>query len=314
MGSVLLKNGLVIDGTGGASFHGHVLMTDGKIGSVYKENDGIPHAEIVMDVTGCAIAPGFIDMHSHSDWILPLEDHPQLLKCMPEQGVTTLVAGNCGFSPAPAGMGEHQDLIGALRPLLHKPFELSWRSMGEFLDTLEKTGPVVNVAQLVGHATLRNATVGRQRGTMTAHELERCLKDLRSSLDEGACGFSLGLGYDPGMYSPIEEIEAFCSATADTGKPVTVHLKALSTLSPTYPITCLRHHNIRAIEEMIRIARKTGVKLQISHFVFVGRRSWPTGEKGIGLIDAARKRGMDVMIDAFPYTFGNSTINVIICT
>ena len=152
MGSVLLKNGLVIDGTGGASFHGHVLMTDGKIGSVYKENDGIPHAEIVMDVTGCAIAPGFIDVHSHSDWILPLEDHPQLLKCMLEQGVTTLVAGNCGFSPAPAGMGEHQDLIGALRPLLHKPFDLSWRSMGEFLDTLEKTGPVVNVAQLVGHA------------------------------------------------------------------------------------------------------------------------------------------------------------------
>jgi N-acyl-D-amino-acid deacylase len=146
---------------------------------------------------------------------------------------------------------------------------------------------------------------------MKPEELQQCLNNLKASLDEGACGLSLGLGYDPGMYSPEEEIEAFCKVTAKAGKPVTVHLKALSRVSPTYPITSLKPHNVRAVTEMIDIAGKTGVKLQISHFIFVGRRSWSTAENCISIVESARREGVDVMIDAFPYTFGNSTINVI---
>ena len=312
MGSLLLKNGRVVDGTGGPSFNGHVRLDGGSIDAVLKQDEGLPPSDVVLDVKGSVISPGFIDMHSHSDWILPLEEHPGLLKCLPEQGITTIVAGNCGFSPAPADLEKIREVIEAIRPLIHKPIDVSWRSMGEFLDNMEDVGPIVNVAQLVGHATLRNATVGRRRGRMEPHELKHCLVDLRSSLEEGACGLSFGLGYDPGMYSPIEEVEEFCSWAASLGKPVTVHLKALSRVSPTYPVTYLKPHNMRAISEMIEIARKTGARLQISHFVFVGRKSWPTADKCIAIVESARKEGVDVMIDAFPYTFGNSTINVIL--
>jgi N-acyl-D-amino-acid deacylase len=286
-------------------------MEGGKISTVLREGEDLPEADTNIDVKGRVISPGFIDMHSHSDWILPLDDHPGLLKCLPEQGITTIVAGNCGFSPAPAEMKGIQEIIEAMRPLIYRPLEVKWGSMGEFLDNVEETGPIVNLAQLVGHATLRNATVGRRRGAMTPRELLRCIEDLSSSLDEGACGLSFGLGYDPGLYSPTEEIEEFCLGAARKGKPVTVHLKALSKVSPAYPINYFRPHNIRAIREMIEIARKTGVSIQISHFVFVGRKSWSTAEECIMMVESARKEGIDVMIDAFPYTFGNSTINVI---
>jgi N-acyl-D-amino-acid deacylase len=96
---------------------------------------------------------------------------------------------------------------------------------------------------------------------------------------------------------------------AEAGKPVTVHLKALSAISPTYPVTYLKPHNLRALGEMLDIARETGATLQISHFIFVGRRSWPTAGRALEMVEQARREGVDVMIDAFPYTCGNTTIN-----
>ncbi len=101
---------------------------------------------------------------------------------------------------------------------------------------------------------------------------------MRCAFDEGACGLSFGLGYDPGMYSPLEEIQALCEVAKGSDRPVTVHTKALSKISPCYPATYLKPHNLRALREMLDIARKTGVRLQISHFIFVGRKSWSTAD------------------------------------
>ena len=310
MSKVLIQGGMVLDGTGAAAYQGDVLLEGDRIAALLPRGEDAPSADRVLDATGCMVSPGFIDMHSHADWMLGIPDHDEWMKITLEQGVTSVVAGNCGFSPAPVAPEGPRAEEGSLVAMLSGGApEYGWRTMGEFLGHVEKNGPVVNMAELVGHASLRSAASARRRGAMPPHELERCLEEARRSLDEGACGLSFGLGYDPGMYSPLEELAAFCRVAAEAGKPATVHLKALSAISPTYPVTYLKPHNLRALREMLDVARETGVTLQVSHFIFVGRRSWGTAGRALEMVEQARRQGVDVMIDAFPYTCGNTTIN-----
>jgi N-acyl-D-amino-acid deacylase len=313
MESLLIKNGLIIDGTGTPGFKGHIFIEGKRIREVIRNGETPPQAVAVLDVSGQIIAPGFIDMHSHSDWALPLPDHDIPLKCLLEQGVTTIVGGNCGFSPAPISHRTRRLLdMDHFNLMIDKPLDYSWDSMSQFLGKVELARPIVNTAQLVGHGSIRFAQADTRRGKLTEDELDSCLDMLLYCLDEGACGLSFGLGYDPGMYSPMDEIEAFSKIAAMVNKPVTVHLKALSRISPTYPMTYVKPHNIRALGEMIQMAKRTGARLQVSHLVFVGKRSWPTAEKCLNMIEAARKDGVDIMFDAFPYTCGNTTVNVVL--
>jgi N-acyl-D-aspartate/D-glutamate deacylase len=311
LATVLLKDGHVVDGTGAAAFKGHVVIDGHRIGAVIPEGEEVPAADEVIDVKGCVISPGFIDMHSHSDWLLWDPDHPSVLGCLLEQGVTTVVGGNCGFSPAPV-RAETIELVRHHSAMLaDKPVDFSWNTLSEFLDRMEGARPVLNVAELVGHASVRCRAADTLRGAMKSHERKACRDELRRAFDEGARGLSFGLGYDPGMYSPLEEIQAFCEAAKEADKPVAVHLKALSKISPCYPASYLKPHNLRALGEMLDIARKTGIRLQLSHFIFVGRKSWSTADACLGMVDEARREGVDVMIDAFPYTCGNTTIHVV---
>ncbi len=313
MESLLIQNGLIVDGTGAPGFYGHILIEGKRIRNIFGQDQVLPQTRAVLDASGQVIAPGFIDMHSHSDWTISLPEHDRVLKCLVEQGITTIVGGNCGFSPAPVS-DKTRKLLGMdhFNLMVDKPLAYSWNSMSQFFETIQAARPIVNTAHLVGHSTIRFAQADTLRGKLTEDELDNCLDLLLYCLDDGACGLSFGLGYDPGMYSPVEEIEAFCKIAAMANKPVAVHLKALSRISPTYPLTYLRPHNVRALKEMIRIAQKTSVALQVSHLVFVGKRSWPTAETCLKMIENARKDGVDVMFDAFPYTFGNTTVNVVL--
>ncbi len=309
MPTTLLQDGMVVDGSGGPSFKGSVFIDGDRIMSVINEGEDVPEADRVIDATGLVIAPGFIDMHSHSDWVLPLAGHPEILNFLVEQGITSLICGNCGLSPAPITSRAAGLLKDFASIAIARPFDYEWGSMAGFLDHIQETGPIVNVAELVGHATLRYVSAQKLRGAMSREELDKCLDQTARALDEGACGLSFGLGYDPGMYSPLDELEAFCSVAVKAGKPVTVHLKALSRISPCYPSTSFGAHNVRALREMLDVAEKSGARLQLSHFIFVGRRSWSTVDRCMGLVDDAIKNGVDVMIDAFPYTCGNTTIH-----
>ena len=310
MTTTLILGGKIVDGTGGDAFEAALLLRNGRVGGLFRPGEEVPAADREIDATGCVVAPGFIDMHSHADWMLAVADHDALTRPFLEQGVTTVVGGNCGFSPAPVQLSRLASMEEPLaKSLFDADLDYDWESMGEFLERVEKRGLAMNLAELVGHASLRVAASETRRGPMPRHELECCLDELRQSFDEGAVGLSFGLGYDPGMYSPLDELAAFCHVAGEAGKPVTVHLKALSAISPTYPITYWRPHNLRALREMLDIARRTGIRLQISHFIFVGRRSWPTADRALEMVDEAQRQGVDVMIDAFPYTCGNTTVN-----
>ena len=194
METLLIKNGIIVDGTGKDSFPGNVLVEKDKIAAVFRENEAVPPAEKEIDATGCIISPGFIDMHSHSDWIIPHSWSKNLLKHSLEQGITTIVGGNCGFSPAPVTNKSKKFLDDFLSHLLaEEPFDYKWHSMGEYLDCMEENPPVINIAELVGHVALRYCVAGNSRKKMSSNELKESLELTKTSLDEGACGLSFGL-------------------------------------------------------------------------------------------------------------------------
>lgn len=309
VGTTLLTNGRIVDGTGAPAHPGHVLLEDDRIAEVLRGEER-PGADRVIDVGGRAIAPGFVDMHSHSDFGVVHPQHEHLTASFLEQGVTSVVAGNCGISPAPVRDETLPRLERFASIAIDRPLDWGWHRFDDYLERLAAARPAVNVAQLVGHSTVRYAGSDARRGPLSSADARRCLELTAASFEQGACGLSFGLGYDPGMYSPLEELEAFMRVAEAHDKTVTVHLKAYSRLSPTYPLTELRPHNLRALREMLELAARTGARLQVSHFIFVGRAAWPTARAALDMVDEARRRGLDVAFDAFPYTCGNTTVNV----
>jgi N-acyl-D-amino-acid deacylase len=314
VGEVLIKDVNIINGTGEKSFDGHIAVENGLIKAIIPKGEGLPQSKVVLDGIGLTACPGFFDMHSHFDWVLPLDDHETFLYPMAEQGVTTLIGGNCGFSPAPIADG-HIDLIQkAVEFFVDRPLDLKWRSFNEFLNHLESgNGMLFNLAQLVGHGTLRLSVMGEDRHYPDTTVLKQMLRMVEESYDSGACGLSFGLGYDPGLFATDEELIAFAGTAASKGIPLTVHLKALGRVSGAYPLKPLSQpHNIRAAKEILNIARKTEVKLQISHLIFVGTRTYATADSIIQMIEKATEDGLDIMWDIFPYTCGNTHISIVL--
>ncbi|MBU2549994.1 MAG: amidohydrolase family protein [Proteobacteria bacterium] len=311
---LLVENASIVDGTGRPAFRGGLAVRDGRILDVHQEGrERGWTAGHTLDASGLTVAPGFIDVHSHAEFLLPLDQHPELLACMLEQGVTTIVGGNCGFSPAPLVAGSpHRDLLAqALEFISSQPLDMSWSDTGSFMDLLERRGLSLNLALLVGHGTMRWSLLGPDYaypGPAGIAELERILDE---SFQEGAFGLSLGLGYEPGMFVDMRELEDLARAVRRRDGILTVHLKALSRLSPAYGIGLFgQPHNIRALKEMLGLADRTGVRLQISHLIFAGRRSWSTCDRALELIERAASKGVDVAFDAFPYPCGNTTIRI----
>jgi len=319
MGNLLVKNGLIIDGTGREAFKGDVVVAEDRIESVIS-SDTPPGKESaaagttrVIDAEGRVVAPGFIDCHSHFDWVLPLPDHQDFLFPMVEQGITTVVTGNCGFSPAPI-TAEGKIIINDLTgPLLDRPLSYKWETMGEFFDYLESSdGLLYNTAQLVGHGALHLAAVQDFTKRPDSRELAKMVSMTAEALDQGAGGLSFGLMYPPGLFSTRDDLLALARVAADRGRILTVHKRALSKYSGSYPIIPFldRPHNLKALDEVLSIALETGVRLQISHLIFVGKKSWPTAQKAVQLIEKAQSKGLEVMFDIYPHFCGNSYLTV----
>lgn len=324
MTDLLIKNARIIDGTGKKPFDGHLMAADGKIIGIVSASSTNGDsflkqgAKETIDARGLALSPGFIDCHSHFDWILPLPEHPDFTYPMVEQGITTVVTGNCGYTPAPVDdytrtiMNDYGEFI------LDRPLDYEWSSMGEFVERLNNRkknggGLLFNNVQLVGHGALHLMAVKDKIKNPTPEQLSRITDEAERAFDEGAFGLSLGLQYPPGIFTTTKELEALARVTARRDRILTVHIKALSKFSSSYPIIPLgTPHNIKAIKEILAVGEQAGVKLQISHFIFVGKSTWGTVDRGIRLVERARGRGLDAMWDIYPHFGGNSYITVLL--
>ena len=307
---LVITNGTLIDGTGRPRQRADLGLNDGKITTISK---GEPlTGRQVLDATGLVVSPGFIDIHSHADWILPLPQHDQILAPLVLQGITTVVTGNCGFSPAPVTETAKGAVNGTAAMLRDRDFPYRWRSFSEFLDTLTTDGLLLNAAFLVGHGTLRSLVLGERADAPTLTELDSLRQLTRQAIKDGAFGFSVGLAYAPGVFARNDELLALLREVAQQGAIFTAHGRAYTWVSPFYtPMFFGAPHNLRSVNELIDLARLAGVRLQLSHQIFVGRRTWRTYPAVLGAIERAVDSGVDVAFDAYPYTLGNSTINVV---
>jgi len=305
----LLKNGLIVDGTGKKGEVGSLLIKGTKIEEVSRGPIDVDCETI--DCTGKVIAPGFIDVHSHMDWVLPIEGREDMKSPFTAQGCTTFVAGNCGYGAA--GFRKNSRHKSRIKPVLFGASDLGWDTMDEYFAHLRKVGLSHNLVTMAGHGTIRASIRGFDPSPPDDDEMKELLALIEEAMDQGAWGASFGLQYAPGIFAKEDEVEQIARLTAKKGKIVTVHGRAYSSISPAYEIKKGgTPHNVIALHEMIDIAKKTGVRLQYSHLMFAGTASHQTYEQCLEVLDKARASGVDVMIDTYPYHCGTSVISVVI--
>lgn len=295
---ILFRNGLIVDGTGTTPYQGDLGVASGHIVALGRIEGA--QAAKVIDTGGLAVAPGFVDMHSHSDLSLPT--HPRATSSL-LQGITTEVAGSCGWSMAPVKEGTAQSVLKDLTEALigARPKEVvvdeaegvapAWYSFGEYLEYLEKAGIGTNLYPIVGQSLLRAHVVGPDRRRATPGELEAMQVLLRACLEEGARGLSTGRAYAPGANAPTEEIIALCRVVAARDGLYTSHIKDEGS------------GLIEAVEEAIRIGRESGVRVEVSHHKAVGPANFGKVNRTLAIMEEARQAGIDVTCDVYPYDF-----------
>ena len=279
-------NALIYDGSGAPAYYGSVGIRDGKIAAVGCD---LPvEAKQVVDAQGLALAPGFIDVHSHSDYALHADPHRLHVLQM---GVTTEISGQCGNSISPAGPGMTQQT----REYLGNRNSPMFETMKEHLLWLEgqELGP--NQRHFTGHGMLRGSVMQLASRTCTDNELEQMQQMLAQAVKEGSAGFSTGLSYVPGIYSDTRELRELARTAGLCGGMYVTHSRSESM------------GLFDSVAECIHIAKEGQVPVNISHFKCVGKVFWERCEKALGMIDEALAEGVDLSLDAYPYTAASTT-------
>jgi N-acyl-D-amino-acid deacylase len=284
---ILIRDGTIYDGSGSAGVYGDLAIEHGRIVGIGNVSGT---AEKVIDARRMAIAPGFIDIKTHSDFTLPINPKAE---SKVRQGVTTEIIGHCGFSVAPALRGKVallKDYLSPSAPWL--PFqEMSFR---QYLDTFPATS--VNAGMLVGHNTLRLMVMGMENRAPSATELDAMIALLEDGLQAGALGMSSGLFTSPGAYAKPDEMIAFGHVLKKYNAGYFTHLRDESSKV------------LEAVEEAIDIARQCGVHVEIVHFKCSGMDNWGKTTTALKMIADARAQGLDVDCDAYPYTAGSNPL------
>ena len=289
---LLIRGGAVIDGTGKAPLSADVAIKDGRIACVEPRWPGT--ADRVLEAAGLWVAPGFIDIHSHSDFTL-LAD-PRAMSSI-AQGVTLEVVGNCGHGCAPLvdPTTAWMNVYGYVAD-----YPIDWRSVGQYLERLQDRRPAVNVLTLVPNGRLRLAVAGLVDRPSTPDELRRMKELLQASLEEGAFGFSTGLEYGPEQACSEEEIAELCGVVAECGGLYATHTRNQA------------GEDQETIAEAIRTAQTAGVALQISHISVVARLA-ADGVRAVDgaleQVDRARRAGLDVDFDMHTRLFGTTNLS-----
>ncbi|MCL2368171.1 MAG: amidohydrolase family protein [Oscillospiraceae bacterium] len=304
----LLKHAQIYDGTGAAPFVGDVLLDGERIAAVGESLDAL-EAEII-DLTGLSLSAGFIDAHSHNDWFAIKNQPLKYFEPFVRQGIVSFIAGNCGISAAGfEPETAHRDKIGA--GLFHfDDVTGAYATLSEYFDAIHHNTPM-NMAVMLGHCTARASVAGDENRALTETEQGRMLALLEAGLKAGACGLSLGLMYEPGLYAGMEELKAVARLCEAYDRPLAVHPRACSAVSMAYPSPLGRPHLLRALDELEEMARGMKLKLQYSHAIFVGERSLKCKDELVAILERMRAEGVDTMFDIYANDNGVSVITVI---
>jgi len=286
----VIRGGLVYAGLGGPPYAADVGIGQGDIKSIGKlENT---RGAAVIDARGQAVAPGFIDVHDHSD--LGLLANPNAESAV-HQGITTLISGQCGSSPfpvVPATLDEHKQNASKVYGV-----EWDWDDLTGFLARLEKRGTAVNYATLVGNGPIRGAVVGLADRPATAPEIERMRGLVSDHLRAGAFGLSSGLEYQPSGFARPDEVAGLCRVVAGFSGVYATHLRDEG------------DGLLESLDESIAAARVSGVKLQISHFKTAYERNWSKLDPALARLEQARRDGLDIFCDRYPYIAASTSLS-----
>ena len=308
----LLKNGLIYDGSGREAFPGDILVEDDRIAAVIPAGAAAetPTADCIIDLGGLSVGPGFIDGHSHNDWFAIKNDPIPYFEPFIRQGITTFVTGNCGLSVVGFEEGnEHVDLMGG-GLFGFRDTTGQYGMAKDFFKAIDGNAPA-NLAILAGHCSARAAASGSVNRPLTAEETAHMLEILEEQLKQGAAGISLGMMYDPGIYADVEELKKVAALCVKYDRPLTVHPRTESRVSGAYSQLLGRSHLLRALDELVEIAKGTPLKLQYSHAIFVGRKTFRDHGEFVQIVRDLRASGVDVMFGIYDETLGVSVITVI---
>jgi N-acyl-D-amino-acid deacylase len=295
---ILLQNAEIVDGTNAPRYRGDIAIEGGHIADIGSLDGAV--AQTVIDATGRVVVPGFIDIHSHADLSLLAAPEGESLV---HQGITTVVTGQCGLSPAPLTPKNTKEALWTIRTIGAPEASIPWNEMssfGAFLDYLERIKPVVNVVPLVGQGMIRAAVLGYRADLPTEDQIKQMQKLVQEAMDSGAFGISTGLIYPPGSFTLTEELIQVVRPVSERDGLYFSHIRGES------------ESLIEAIKEAIKIGREAGVPVQICHFKAAGMENWDKAALALELIDEARSEGLDVTADMYPYLAGSTHLAVLL--
>ncbi|GAA0458068.1 amidohydrolase family protein [Streptomyces stramineus] len=292
---LVIRDARVIDGTGGPSYRADVALAGGRIAEIRREGEPRPPGRRSLDAHGLALAPGFIDMHAHSDLAL-LRDPAHEAKAA--QGVTLEVIGQDGLSYAPVD----DRTLAEVRTQITgwngdgSDIDFDWRTVGEYLDRLDRQGIAVNAAYLVPQGSVRMLVTGWEDRRATADEIRRMRRLVAEGLEQGAVGLSSGLTYTPGMYATGAELTELCRVVASYGGYYCPHHRSYGAGA------------LAAYAEMVELTRAAGCALHLAHATLNFDVNKGRAPELLALLDAALAGGADISLDTYPYTPGCTTL------
>lgn len=265
---MIIKNGRIIDGSGNSWYRGDLAILNGKIAAIGRLESW--KAEKIIDANNLIIAPGFIDVHTH---IEGNEAGNPLASNFIYDGVTTVIAGNCGSSN---------------------------RNMGAYFKWIDSLRVSVNIASLIGQNDIRKAVMGTANRPATEEEMKKMESLMEQAMKDGAVGLSTGLIYIPGAYTPTEEIIRLAKIAGKYGGVYATHMRDEG------------DRVVEAIEEALHIGRSAAIPVQISHFKVSGQQNWGRGKETLAMVEKARLEGLDVTIDQYPYTASSTSLSTLL--
>ena len=295
MYDLVIRGADLIDGTGAPARRADLAVAGDRIAEIGRIDPS--RGRRAIGAGGLTLTPGFVDIHSHSDYHLFLQ--PTADSAV-RQGVTLEIGGNCGYAAAPIWGPWLEERATVYRDVYG--LDHTWQGVADYFDRLEAIGISESFGLLIGHNTLRGSAMGGANRSPSPEELDAMVEAARRGMAEGALGLSTGLIYAPACFSKPDELAAIATVVGQAGGILTCHMRSEG------------DGLLEAIEEIIDVASLAEIPLQISHLKTSGERNWPKLAEAFRLIEAARTRGLDVSCDRYPYTASNTGLQAVLPT